>query len=298
MQLSRVGLQNCQRASLKVRLQTSTLVRGVACLDDDVGRIYVVCRDCDTVAVFHATPPYEQLRGIRVSGLREPTDMAACDANRILYVSDWAERCVWQVTPGGKVDWRLPAWSPSRRKAAAVSPLSLSVRSGRLVVVEPDKVSLCSAHDERMEEIRFPESVTLHHAAETEHRSLVVALTDSGADKSRGAIREMKPDHSGDWIVVRELDLSSALLHTPVSEPRCMAWDSSGCLYVVADSSSRVLVVDDSLNVVRSVRLSKRSLPHRMCFLSRRGMPMLAADAGFSVNLYAGIIPTLQYPMK
>ena len=83
MCLSCVGLRIYQRASLKVRLDTTALVRGIAYLNDNsVSKIYIVCCNCDTIAVYHASPPYEQLRGIRVSGLREPTDIAACSINR------------------------------------------------------------------------------------------------------------------------------------------------------------------------------------------------------------------------
>jgi len=297
--LSCVGLQNCQRAGLKVRLQTSALVQGVAYLDDAVSKIYAVCVNCDTVSVFHAMPPYEQLRGIYVNGLRQPTDIAACTVNRILYVSDKAEGCVWQVTTGGKADWRIPVWSPTRRKTNAVSPVSLSVRYGRLVVVEVSRLSVCNAHDHRMDEIKFPESVTLHHAVETEHNSFLVALTtDSSADRSRSTIREMKLDSNGKWIVARELNTGTVLPHTHISLPRYMTWDTHGYLYVAVRDSRKVLVLDGELNVVRSVRLRKRSMPSRMCSFSQQAVPLLMVDADVSVNIYSGIVPSARYSEK
>jgi len=298
MWLSYVGLQNCRHASLKVRLQTNALVRGVAYLDD---KYYIVCTNSDTISVFHVMPPHEQLRGIYVSGLREPTDIVACAINGILYVSDWSTGCVWQVTTGGKVDWRLPAWSPTRRKADAVSPVSLSVRSGRLVVVESGKILICNAHDDRVDEIKFPESVTLRHAAETEHHSLLVALTDSRADKSHSTICEMKQDHQDhneEWIVSRELDLRSVTPHTHISQPRYITWDSHGYFYVATDNSRKVLVLDNELKMVRSVHLRKRSMPHRMCFLSQQDILLLVVDAGFSVNAYGEIMPLHQIHKK
>lgn len=293
-----VGLQNSQRASLKVCLQTTDLVQGIACLDDTISKIYVICINCDTITVFHAMPPYEQLRAIRVSGLMEPTDIAACSINRILYVSDRAEQCVWQVTSGGKVDKRFPTWSPVKRKANAVFPVSLSVRSGRLVIVEMAKVSVCNAHDDKVDEIRFPESVTLHHAVETERQSVLVALTDSGADVSRSTIHEMKQDRDEKWIVARKLDLASILSHECISHPQYMTWDRHGYLYVATHKSRKVLVLDSALNLVRSVRLRKRSMPNRMCFLSEQAKLLLSVDAGFSVNVYSGIVPPPQYPKK
>ena len=296
--LSCLGLQNCRRASLKVRLQTSAVVQGVAYLDDEVSKVYVICTNCDTISVFHAMPPYEQVRGLHVSGLRQPTDIVACTTNGLLYVSDWAAHCVWQVTSGGKVDWRLPTWSPTKRKTDAFHPISLSVRSGRLVVVEISKVSVCNAHDDRVYEINFPESVTLHHASETEHQSYLIAMTDSSTDKRHSVICEMKQDHDGKWITARELGLNSVLPRTHISRPRYMTWDTRGYLYIAADDSHKVLVLDSELNMVQTVRLRKHSMPYRMCFLTRQAILLLAVDAGFSVNVYDGIMPPPQYPKK
>lgn len=229
--------------------------------------------------------------GILVNGLQKPTDLAACSTNRLLYLSDLAEGCVWQVTTGGKVDYRLPTqktltlpvWTPARRKAETVWPLSLSVRLGRLTVVETSMVSIYDAHDDKIDEIRFSDSVTLHHAVESDHRSYLAALTDT-TSAIHSAVQEMRRDDSGKWILVREWNLRSSV--TP--RPLYMAWDGSGNLYVVVHDSHTVLVLDNTLTEVRSVCLHRHSVPSRLSFLAHRRKLCLLLASGLEVDLYNG----------
>jgi len=270
-----VGSQNCQHATLKASLHVGGQIRGVACLDNTVGKMYAICENSNTVSVFHAIPPYEQLRGIHVSGLSGPTDIVACTTNNLLYVSDLISGCVWQVTAGGKVDHRLPTWSPTRRKTSAVCPVSLSVRFGRLTVVETSRISIYDSHDDKVDEIVFPVSATLHHGTETGHHSYMVALSD----KSHSTIQEV----GRDGIPVREWNLRS---FSASVQPLYMAWDVSGFLCVVVRGSHKVLVLSDELREVRSVRLKKRSMPRRLSFLAQGSKPLLVVGAGNTMNIY------------
>jgi len=273
-----VGRQNCHRADLIARFETIGEIRGVAYLDDAVGKIYAVCENWSTICVFHAVPPFEQLRGIHVGGLRDPSDIAACGTNQLLYVSDCAEGCVWQVTTGGKVDWRLP-----ERRASSVCPAFLSVGFGRLVVGEAHSISIYDPHDDKVDGMAFPESVTLHHAVESDRKTFLVALSDAG----QSAVREFKPDGGGEWTRLREW--SSGPSRASVGRPLYMACDAAGSLYVAVFGSHRVLVLDQSLNVLQSVRLYKRSAPKRMCFLARRQKSLLIVGASSSVDMYDGV---------
>ena len=286
-----VGLQNCQRANLKASLHTSDRIRGVAYLDDDVGKIYIICENSNAIDVFHAIPPYEQLRGINISRLVDPTDIVACDTNMLLYVSDHTAGCVWQVTTGGKVDFRLPtSWSPARQKTSAVYPVSLSVRFGRLVVVETSKVLIYDSHDDKLDEInKFPVSATLYHGVETDHNTFLVALSD----KNHSTVQEMEKDGKGKWSSVREWQLRSS---NTSAQPLYMAWDAFDSLYVVIHDSSKVLVLDKALNEIRSVRLNKRSVPTRLCLLTQRvrRKVFLLAGAGLGVNIYDGTTSALE----
>ena len=278
-----------------VRLCRCYTIQGVAWLDDAMSKIYVVCQNWNTISVFHALPPYEQLRGIHVSGLKEPTDIVACNTNRLLYVSDRAERCVWQVTTGGKTVLQLLLWTPTKRKASAVLPVSLSVRSGRLVVVEIRKISIYDSVSDKTDEIGFSDSVTLHHAVETDHRSILVALSDRNIDLKHSTIQEMNPDVTGEWLPTNEWNLKT--IGSPpakICQPMYIAWGVCGNLYVVIRDRQRILVLDSSLNRVRCVRLSKRSTPSRLCFLSRQRKQFLVVDVGFGVDMYDGVIPPHQ----
>ena len=245
-----VGLQNCRRTKLKAHFQTSALIQGVAWLDDAMSKIYVVCRNWNTISVFHALPPYEQLRGIHVSGLKEPTDIVACTTNRLLYVSDHAKRCVWKVTSGGKADLHLPLWTSTKRKASAILPVSLSVRSGRLVVVEIRKISAYDSVSDKTDEIGFSDSVTLHHAVETDHHSILVALSDRSVDLNHSTVRKMELVE-GEWLPKNEWNLN-AFRSCPanIGQPLYMAWGVCGNLYVAIHDRQRILVLDSSLNRV------------------------------------------------
>ena len=274
----------------------SRQVCGVAYLNDAVGKICIVCRNWDTISVFHAMSPYEQLRGIHVNGLQQATDIVACPVNMLLFVADYDAGCVWQVTTGGKVDGRLhtlPVWSPSKRTATEVYPVSLSVRSGRLAVVEENRILICDPHSDKRDEIEFDQLVTVHHAVEKEHHSFIVALTDRSPDMRRSAIRNVEQDqNSGKWIRSREWnfrDLAPPL--ADIHRPLYMALDTSGCLYVASDNSRRVLVLDSKLNVVRSVCLRKRSMPKRLSFLShpRQSLSLIVA-AGYTVSVYDDLV--------
>ena len=290
-----VGSQNCRRTKLKAHFQTSARIQGVACLDDAVSKIYAVCRNWNTISVFHALPPYEQLRGIHVSGLKEPTDIVACNTKRLLYVSDRAERCIWQVTTGGKADLHLPLWTPTKRKANAVLPVSLSVRLGRLVVVEIRKISVYDSISEKTDEIGFSDSVTLHHAVESDHRSIVVALSDRSVDLNHSTIQEMNRDVTGEWKPTKEWNLETiGSSPAKICQPMYMAWGVCGNLYVVIRDRQRILVLDSSLNRVRCICLNVRSTPNRLCFLSRQRKQFLVVDVGFGVDMYDGVIPPHQ----
>jgi len=75
-----------------------------------------------------------------------------------------------------------------------------------------------------------------------------------------------------------------------------MAWGVCGNLYVAIHDRPKILVLDSSLNRVLCVRLSKRSTPKRLCFLSRQRRQFLVVDVGFGVDMYDGVIPSDQYP--
>jgi len=250
--------------------------------DDVVGKIYAIYENSNTISVFHAIPPYEQLRGIHVSGLVEPTDIVACTVNGLLYVPDHAKGCVWQVTTGGKVNYRLLTSGPTRRKTSAVFPVSLSVRFGRLVVVETNRILIYDSRDNKVDEMMFPASATLYHGLETDCHAYLVALSEN----NRSTIQEMGRGDNG-WLTLREWNLRSYITSV---QPVYMALDVSGFLYVVMHESSKVLVLDNELNEVQSVRLKRRFIPSRLCFLTQRHKSLLVVGAGFSVNIYDAAI--------
>lgn len=285
-------MQHCQRATLKVRFHTTGRIQGVAYLDDVVSKIYAVCESCSTVNVFHAMPPYEQLRGIHVSGLRGPTDIVACTTNRLLYVSDQVEACVWQVTTGGKADWHDLTWSPTKRKASSVFPVSLSVRRGRLVVVEVRNVLIYDLHGSKLDEIKFADFITLRHAVESDRQSVMVALSDSSEHTDSSLIQEMRSDASRKWSPVRQWNLTSS---NP-GQPLYMAWDMLGFLHVSIHNSCKVLVLDSALNEVQSVRLNRRSMPSQLCCLSQRRKLFLTVAFGAEVRMYGDVISSMLYP--
>lgn len=68
---------------------------GVAWLDQ---RIYVTRTGSTHVIVYSGVSPYECVDDVAMDNTAVFWDMIACSTNNCLYITDFANRCVWRLT--------------------------------------------------------------------------------------------------------------------------------------------------------------------------------------------------------
>lgn len=150
------------------------MVRGVAVLD---GLLYVVCELSSAIHVFD-TKTHKRLDDIDIENMEDPNDIAACTATRQLYIADCrtdnaeSTGCVWKVDPSGTVThWQL---------AGGVSPYSLSVRKGRVLVtpLQGQQLQLYNSQQQMKKTIPLPGRMEPRHAVETSHRTVIRCAGD------------------------------------------------------------------------------------------------------------------------
>ena len=199
----------------------SDVVRGVAVLD---GLLYVVCELSAAIHVFD-TKTYNRLDDIKVLNMDDPNDIAACTKTHQLYVADCRTDkpdcvgCLWKVTPSGKVTrWLL---------RGGLSPYSLSIRNGRILVTPLHAKQLLIFNDQQQfkQKIPMPPRTEPRHAVETGHRTVIVCHW--GRRKGTNLFQ------------IGEFDFSGNSVNT-----FCATDDINDFPHVCLDLSGRVLVVD------------------------------------------------------
>ena len=208
------------------------VVRGVAVLD---GLLYVVCELFSDIIVFDITT-HQRLDSIKVAGLQDPNDIAACIPTKNLYIADCrmdmpeSTGCMWKVSPPGTVSqWQL---------AGGVSPYSLSVRKGRILVtpLHGRQLFIYNSQQQLKKKIPLPGRMEPRHAVETSQRTVIVCHWGRRNATKVFMIGEF--DASGNSL--KMFNASDDLNDFP---------------HVCLDSSGRVLLVDSWNN--RVVLLNK-----------------------------------------
>ena len=137
------------------------------------GLLYVVCELSSDIHVFN-TKTHKRFDDIRVADMEDPNDIAACTATRQLYIADCrtdnpdSAGCMWKVSPSGTVSqWQL---------AGGVSPYSLSVRKGRILVtpLNDRQLFIYNAQQQIKKKIPLPGRMEPRHAVETSSRTVIV----------------------------------------------------------------------------------------------------------------------------
>ena len=90
--------------------------------------VYVVCEKSSVIKTY--TADTLKALGIRVQGMRNPVDIAACHYDRLLYVADW-DYCLWRVSTD---DHSYVKWLPIDTATDTFRISSVSLRSARLLV--------------------------------------------------------------------------------------------------------------------------------------------------------------------
>jgi hypothetical protein len=172
------------RPQLLASLSVDGNVMGMAQL---ANKIYVVCRQSATIRVYAASLPYDRLPDVEVEGMRYALDIAACSVSQHLYIADLRARCVWRTEVGGLVD----RWT---RYIAVFSLWSLSVTSGRLLVVRPNDLLQYGDTPDQPKHIPLPRYMEPQHAVETSHGTFIVCHRGRQDDDQHHQVSEVDVD--------------------------------------------------------------------------------------------------------
>ena len=116
---------------LQFSLTASRDVWGVAQCDN---KLFVVCRESDTIQVFGRDN--KQQTYFTVAGLKYPRDIVSCTDTKQLYIADWSmsrweSGCVWRVSLDGQ---HVDKWLTNKSTSTTDwRPCSLSLTSRRLL---------------------------------------------------------------------------------------------------------------------------------------------------------------------
>ena len=210
------------------------MVRGVAILD---GLLYVVCELSSVIHVFD-TKTYKNLDDIKVLNMDDPNDIVACSRSRLLFIADCRTDkpncvgCLWKVTPTGKVTrWLL---------RGGLSPYSLSIRNGRILVVplHGKQLLIFNAEQQLKKKIALPKRMEPRHAVETVHGTIII----SHWGKRKGAKVFQIGEFDAAGNNVKTFSGSDDLNDFPY-----VCLDVTGRLLVVDSWNSRVILLNKDL---------------------------------------------------
>jgi len=243
------------------------VVRGVTQLNDVV---YVVCRCSSTVRTFSATT-HQRLADIEVSGLRDPSDLAACEHTSRLYVADDGN-CIWRVLSDGEDVKRWWTKSPSD----VFRPRTLSVTSARLLVTSSGQLRQFDSAGNQLRCVHLPDFIEPRHAVESARGTFIVSHRNTQSNQHH--VIEV----SGEGQDLRQSSGSLGVLHH-------VAVDSRRNVFVADDVNRQILLLDAQL-ALRRVIADEHQLnsekPRRLCYVEQAGQLLVGLDnnvAAFSV---------------
>ena len=262
----------CRPYSVSPRLQSSLSVsptRQVFGVTQCDNKLFVVCRDCDTIFVFG--PNNERLTNIKLTELKRPRDIVYCTETRQLYIADYDWRSadrVWRVSCDGRqvVEWLT-------RKSTTTSkfrPYTLSVTAGRLLVTNSYKAFVGSSTDElllfsvdgvELNRVSSPDMKELRHAVETSRGTFIVS-------------------HYEPQPQVSEVDVTGHVIRVYCDQqqlvyPIYLSLDSEGRVFVADYGSDKhqVLLLTRDLELERVLldtqQHQSHSQPLRLCYVQQ-----------------------------
>jgi len=240
-------------------------IAGVTQLRDVV---YVVSLWSSAIRRYNATT-HQRLANIDVTGMTNPSDIAACELTSQLYVADYRE-CVWRVSSDGVDIQRWLTRSPSD----TFKPSTLSVTSSRLLVTSFDGRQLrqfdTAGGDERRR-VGLPDCMHPSHAVESPTATFIVCHYNSQLAQLQ--VSEV----STEGQVLRQFSGSS------LGGSAYIAIDRQGNIFV-ADSGYRHILLLDAQLALRRVIIDARQLsdrwPRRLCYTDQSGQLLVGFQMG------------------
>jgi len=222
--------------------------------------VYVFCVGSSAIRRYNATT-HRRLADIVVTGLMNPTDIAACELTCQLYVADnW--KCVWRVSSDGVDIQRWLTWLPPD----TFRPHILSVTSSRLLVTSGDDRQLRqfdAAGGDELRRVGLPDYMHPHHAVESPTATFIVDHFNTEAELTLYQVSEV----STEGQVLRQFSGS-------LGWPRHIAVDRQGNIFVADSRKRRILLLDDQLAlrrvIIDALQLNYRQ-PVRLCYTEQSG---------------------------
>jgi len=246
-------------------------VRGVTQLHDVV---FVVCHQSSTILRFNATT-HERLTDIDVKDLQDPFDIVACEQTSHVYVVEYYKECIWRMSADGA---DIKHWLP-QSPDGTFRPRSLSVTSTRLLVTSRDTKQLMQfdADGDELRRVHLPDYMEPLHAVESPTGTFIV-----GHENTQLKWQVSEVNTGGE--VLRQFTGSRL---SSLGEPRHVAVDSRGNIFVADYDNLRILVLDNHLTL-RRVIIDEHQLnynwPQYLCYREQSGQLLVGFfEGGVSV---------------
>jgi len=141
--------------------------------------VYVVRRESPVIEMYSADTLSPLGEGIRVEGMKEPSDIVACPHDRHLYVGErvtigWDDGCIWRVSAD---DHTCVKWLTTDSTTDKFDVHTMSLTSRRLLVTSfhPRLRQYDTTSGQLMRVVQLPQYVrSVWHAVETTRGSFVV----------------------------------------------------------------------------------------------------------------------------
>jgi hypothetical protein len=210
-------------------------VMGMATLE---GKIYVVCSEHDTLYIFQDSRPYTRLATVQMKRMR-PIDIVASTITNCLYLAEHHSRSIRQLNSAGVTVKRMRLESAPNSSRVR----SLSVKSGRLLVITSRTLNRYRPDRHRSELVTLPRYMAAEHAVETTCGTFVVSHTARDKDYRHCGVSEV--DVNGDVISVcsKLFELGSLCGR--------LAIHCSGLIVVADRANKRVLLLNADLELDR-----------------------------------------------
>jgi len=233
--------------------------------------VCVVIGGSSAIRRYNATT-YQRLADIVVTGLRYPTDIAACELTSQLYVAS-RDECVWRVSSDGVDIQRWLTRSPPDR----FSPHKLSVTSSRLLVTSHDDRQLRQFDEPGGDERRrvgLPDYMQPYHAVESPTGTFIVG------HRNTQLTQRQVSEVSTEGQVLRQFSGSS------LGCPQHIAVDRQGNIFVADSDKHHILLLDAQL-ALRRIIIDERQLnkiqPWRLCYLEQSGQLLVGLETTVAV---------------
>ena len=239
-------------------------------------KLYAICVGSKILEVYEDRLPFKHVGGIAVAELKAPWDLASCEKNQLLYVSDVVDSQVWRVTPFGEV-------KPLVVKGRGW-PWTLSVTDDGLLVMVSEEPALrvYSSEGDVLQEISLPPGFNNpQHAIITPMSTFVVS-------HGRGITelhRVCEVNASGQ--VIQEYGGLQGSAIGQLNWPHHITSDGAGRIFVTDSNNHRVILLDSHCQHVRVILSAEHyniNWPHRLCFLKQTGQLIVGLASGcFSI---------------